>query len=186
MAIYKVTKICESCHSAFRIATWKSQQRFCSKSCARRWRHRDRDDIARFWKYVNLGPILECWEWTGAKSSDGYGSFGIYVEGHQKAIGTHRFAWFATNGAIPDEMSVLHACDNPACCNPHHLFLGTQQDNIGDMVTKSRAAKKLTVEVVTQIFRAAGTCKSIANRFGVCPMTVSHIKTRKTWKHLNL
>jgi hypothetical protein len=55
---------------------------------------------------------------------------------------SHRAAWKLTHGPIPDGLQVLHRCDNPPCCNPAHLFLGTQQDNIADMHKKGRYRKK--------------------------------------------
>lgn len=50
----------------------------------------------------------------------------------------HQVAWILTNGPIPPGMGVLHRCDNQPCCNPSHLFIGTQADNVADMVAKGR------------------------------------------------
>src|SRR5947209_240007 len=75
-----------------------------------------------------------CWEWTGARHQKGYGS--IYWEG--ELIRTHRASWQVHRGPIPDEMLILHRCHNPPCCNPDHLYVGTDQDNSLD--TRARKA----------------------------------------------
>ena len=83
----------------------------------------------RFWEKVN--KTNECWEWIAGKSH-GYGVFWI----NGKLLRAHRVAWSIYNGGIPEGLLVLHKCDNPACVNPDHLFIGTQQDNVDDMITK--------------------------------------------------
>ena len=78
-----------------------------------------------------------CLEWQGFRDKDGYGQISKGKEGEGLLI-THRVAWEAAFGPIPDGMSVLHKCDNPPCCNEEHLFLGTQGDNMADMKAKGR------------------------------------------------
>jgi hypothetical protein len=75
-----------------------------------------------------------CWEWLGAKDELGYGI--IKVDG--KTMATHRLSYALTNGFIPNGLLVLHKCDNPSCCNPDHLFVGTQLDNVWDSINKGR------------------------------------------------
>ena len=75
-----------------------------------------------------------CWLWTGSVNNDGYGQ--IRHDGRTQRV--HRLAWEEVNGPIPAGMAVCHSCDVPACCNPAHLFLGTQLDNVTDMRTKGR------------------------------------------------
>ena len=75
-----------------------------------------------------------CIEWTRSTTKFGYGQ--IAVEGHTTT--THRLAWKLANGPIPDGMHVLHHCDNPPCCNPEHLFVGTHADNMADRDKKGR------------------------------------------------
>jgi len=87
-----------------------------------------------FWSKVDIRGKDECWNWTAGKLPTGYGLF--YRKGHSKF--THRIAWEFVNGIIPDGMLVCHHCDNPACCNPAHLFLGTDFDNMSDMIKKGR------------------------------------------------
>jgi hypothetical protein len=85
---------------------------------------------------VRYAPIPDtgCWEWYGAFNNYGYGS--IRVDGLR--VGAHRASYVAHVGPLPSNMQVLHKCDNPSCVNPDHLFLGTQSDNVYDMVHKGR------------------------------------------------
>lgn len=137
----------------------------------------------------------DCLEWTGKRKATGYGQ--IQFEG--KNTTTHRMAWAIWKGPIPEGMHVLHKCDNPACCNTDHLFLGTHAENMKDMVTKKRAACgevlaapkrgtgnpmcRISEADVAAIRTAEGTNAAIAKRFNVNPATVSNIKNRKTHSH---
>ena len=95
------------------------------------------DPIARFVSHVEKGKPEDCWPWNGCRlPRGGYGRF-IYTARPLKMILAHRFAWAITHGFLP-RSCVLHSCDNPPCCNPNHLFLGTRVDNIRDMVSKKR------------------------------------------------
>jgi hypothetical protein len=76
----------------------------------------------------------DCMVWRGARNGCGYGAKRI----GGKVRSTHRLAWEWANGTIPDGMCVLHRCDNPPCCNPSHLFLGTVADNNRDRKAKGR------------------------------------------------
>lgn len=84
-----------------------------------------------------------CWQWTKNKDRLGYGRLKISLGTRLlfKTSSAHRFAWELIVGEIPEGMCVLHKCDNRACCNPDHLFLGTQQDNMQDMHKKGRGPK---------------------------------------------
>lgn len=91
----------------------------------------------RFWSLIDRsGGIDACWIWTASLRTTGYGQF-YYEETVQAA---HRVAWKIVNGSIPDGLYVLHKCDNPVCCNPTHLFVGTPKDNVEDMMRKGRHA----------------------------------------------
>jgi hypothetical protein len=140
---------------------------------------RKRSDRAeRFWSRVDKRGFDDCWHWTGRLSEHGYGSF----DDPKKPKKAHRIAWELTYGPIPDSLCVLHSCDNPACCNPSHLWLGTQLENIADMWTKGRGSppphndEKITPDEVCEIRnrRMHGeTVVSIARVFDISINTVS-------------
>jgi hypothetical protein len=89
----------------------------------------------RFWSKVNRSAADACWTWKGrVTEKNKYGRASV----NGKKIPAHRVAFALANGAIPDGLYVLHRCDNPPCCNPAHLFLGTYKDNIDDMDAKGR------------------------------------------------
>lgn len=90
--------------------------------------------INEFWNHVSIIPD-ECWEWIGAKNKDGYGN--IIINGVNYRA--HRVAYAISNDYhINDDLMVLHDCDNPPCCNPEHLFQGTQKDNMQDAAQKGK------------------------------------------------
>jgi HNH endonuclease len=101
--------------------------------------------IKKFWNRLNKdGPIqpnmtTKCWEWTGTRNNTNYGLTSLDC----KQMGAHRAAWILMYGEIPEGINVCHTCDNPPCCNPEHLFLGTQSDNIKDMYDKGKRKKIL-------------------------------------------
>lgn len=135
-----------------------------------------------------------CWEWSRTRLPAGYGLLGSNYKMHY----THRLAYQLWNGPIGEKMYVCHKCDNPPCCNPEHLFIGTSQDNALDMVRKGRCqAPKgeahwksiMTVEKVIEIKRlikqkVRGT--ELAEMFEVSQQVISDIKRGKTWGHVLL
>lgn len=144
----------------------------------------------RFWEKVNKTNY--CWEWTASKHL-GYGSFAIE---RSHPIGAHRVSWELTNGPIPENLFVCHHCDNRGCVRPDHLFLGTQKDNIVDMLNKDRATTanrgsgsgrtQFTVEDVKKMRELSKDGKSMAEigrQFEVAGTTVSRIVHRKRWKY---
>lgn len=130
-----------------------------------------------------------CWLWTGRVQSEGYGQM---IADKRRRL-CHHLSWEIHNGKpVPPGMKVLHSCDVPRCCNPAHLSLGTQRDNMRDMSAKGRSAKgkrriKLTAEIATAIRKrhAEGVAMPvIAKEFKVGRGTVFLIVHRKTWKHV--
>jgi hypothetical protein len=88
----------------------------------------------RFWDKVTKSDSEHCWPWTSVKDSAGYGLVNV----KKKRLSASRIAWKLANGPIPEGLFVLHRCDNPPCCNPAHLFLGTKSDNTQDCLRKGR------------------------------------------------
>lgn len=144
----------------------------------------------RFWDYVDKsgGPDA-CWPWTAYVTEYGYGMC-TSDRGREWA---HRFAFYLANAKQPlGDLLVCHKCDNPPCCNPKHLFKGTQADNMHDMMSKEREAynekhnfSKLREEVVINILKdsAAGySRKTLADKYGVHVVTISRIRHGRIWK----
>lgn len=93
----------------------------------------------RFWSKVDKRG--ECWRWTAAVDSDGYGQIGVgsRSDGTKTVAKAHRVAWILSGREIPPGACVLHSCDNRACVRPDHLWVGSQLDNIEDMRKKGRS-----------------------------------------------
>lgn len=161
-----------------------------------RWK-RHRDVFGGNIRYKTPHEVLEaktipepnsgCLIWLGTSTSAGYGQ--IIING--KKVYCHRLSWELTNGPIPRGLHVLHHCDNPPCCNPDHLFLGTDQDNTDDKVAKGRQCKgesrphaKLSESQVLEIYSDTRLQKFIAKDYGVRIPLISRIKNRKRWKHI--
>lgn len=157
-------------------------------------------DLPRFWVKVRRGTVTECWPWIAARLSNGYGVFVLpRAMGPQRLIYAHRMSWVVSHGEdIPPGLFVLHVCDNPPCCNPLHLRIGTAQDNMRDCVNKGRLrpgdatgennpASKLTWSEVEDIRRIAATRTltkaSIGDLFGVSASTVKRIISRRLWNY---
>lgn len=96
--------------------------------------------LARFWSRVYVAGATDCWSWIGATTSRGYGA--IVTRGPRTMDAAHRVSWSLANASpIPAGSFVCHACDNPLCVNPAHLFLGSPADNMRDKVAKGRASR---------------------------------------------
>lgn len=137
-------------------------------------------------------PNSGCWLWLGHIEQGGYGK----ARFRRRAYRAHRLSWEAFHGPIQDGLFVCHRCDNPACVNPDHLWLGTHEENMQDMRDKGRAPFgtdqrgesnpfcRLTEEIVRKVRAASGTCPEIAIRFGLNKWTVHDVRARRTWRHI--
>lgn len=164
-------------------------------------------DAERFWSRVKRGAEADCWEWAAARAAHGYGHTHVACRGGRRQMGAHRRAWELTHGPIPDGLCVCHRCDNPPCCNPAHLFLGTPADNNADMVAKGRArsgpkppgsrigrspgernaGSKLTEANVREIraMLAMGVSRAaVASAYGVSIGAIRRIHTGEGWSHV--
>lgn len=131
------------------------------------------------------GPLdTDCWIWQGTLNSDGYAT----VKYNQKAYKAYRVMWERHNEEeIPPGMNACHRCDQPACVNPAHIFIGTQVDNIMDMVGKSRqrAPRGLTdsqVRAIRSMVRGGMKQSEVVRMMGLDSSTVSRIVNNKLYK----
>jgi hypothetical protein len=144
-------------------------------------------DRERFLSKTIPEPNSGCLLWTAGVDDWGYGQFSV---GGRK-LRAHRVAWVKVHGEIPKGMLVLHRCDTPPCVNVDHLFLGTNDDNMRDMVEKGRAAcgealvqSKLTEDDVRAIRKDPRDTVVLGREYGVDHTSIGRIKRRVTWKHV--
>ena len=146
----------------------------------------------------------ECWPWTGAKDSKGYGRI---LNDDQRVTAATRVVWAGENGPIPGGMNLLHRCDNPKCVNPDHLFVGTLKDNSQDCKRKGRHryilsghppphyrgsknphAKMSEATVASYRHRLATkqvSLRGLARETGLDVKTLANMRDRVTWRHVD-
>lgn len=143
-----------------------------------------------FWDRVSqLGPF-SCWNWLGYKRVTGHGQVKVYGKNED----THRYAYRLTKGEIPEGLVVRHKCDNPSCCNPNHLEVGTHQDNVADRVLRNRSAvgvsngnSKLNPDKIRDIrtrLLDGQTKTQVAKIYMVDPSCIKSIETGRNWSHV--
>lgn len=164
-------------------------------------------DKTRFLAKFKQGSPDECWEWKGAKITSGYG----LAWAERKKITAHRLSYQIFKGEIPKSLCVCHACDNPLCVNPNHLWLGTHKDNMQDCFKKGKLNKsnksknkgqkcffwdkhlnigeknnnaKLTEEQVRIIRSSNLKLKELAKIYETTTSAIWQVKKFKTWKHI--
>lgn len=150
--------------------------------------------LARFFDKVEENGAPSCWPWLATKDKAGYGYFNIRNAERCRNIRAHRLSWILHNSQdIPKGLFVLHRCDNPSCVNPHHLFLGTNVDNVRDMVAKKRSclgekhpAAKITAKDARAIRADPRSCRKIAAEYGLGHNQVSRIKKGERWGNLEV
>ena len=153
---------------------------------------------ARFWAKAKKTTADDCWIWLGRKLPKGYGQIATGLVGGG-SLYSHRVAYFLEHGKFDLSLDVLHRCDNPSCVNPDHLFLGTQLENMRDMIKKGRnrggartgerhKMALLTNKQVFQIRRIYNEIglsrKTLSVLFMVSPAVIGGVVTRRNWKHI--
>lgn len=144
----------------------------------------------RIMKNINCDEN-NCWNWQLRIDDSGYG----YATYRRSPMRTHRLSWIVFKGEIPKGKCVCHSCDNRKCCNPNHLFIGSNKENSEDMKEKGRQVKgskspfsKLNENQVLEIRKLYETGNFtqlfLGEKFGVRQTKISEIVNRKTWKHI--
>lgn len=191
---------CDHCGTVFDIpyrinVTRAHRPKYCSRQCgakAAKARAAERLD-ERFWSNVDIRGRDECWEWTGRRAPTGYG---LFDHGNRPHIAS-RFAFMLTHDRfnLTVHQDVCHACDNPPCCNPAHLWLGDAKANSQDMVRKGRhrpsglrgervSTAKLTADDVRDIRTSPERPPRLAQRYGVTKEQIYNIVKRRHWRHV--
>jgi len=138
--------------------------------------------ILRFRKYYVKGKDDEWWNWTGGIYGKGYGQFRYCGDSYL----SHIISWIIKNGHIPDDLLVLHKCDNRVCVNPNHLFLGSQHDNLIDMRDKNRGVQplgerhhnaKLSDSDILLIRQSNDSSYKLSRKLGVSQSHINAIKS---------
>lgn len=206
----KSHRTCVRCGNRFLAPWWKVRQggaKFCSRDCLYKFGKSDKskrkmsESAKKRWKSAEerfhagyeVRDVGECWNWKGRPSHRGYAS--IRVNGRHVPV--HRYSWELFNKTKPDEdLMVCHTCDNPLCVNPHHLFLGTAQDNMDDKRSKQRGryvrgeshpATKIPWHIVCQMRRAkeqdGWTNQQVSDHFKLSKPYVDEILSYRARKH---
>lgn len=146
----------------------------------------------KFFSKIDHYSKKPCWIWTGHMMKHGYGK----IQRDNKEHTVHRYSWIVHCGDIPAGMSVLHKCDVRNCVNPEHLFLGTQQDNITDMIRKGRknarkgskvpgsVLKESDIHIIRKEISDGKRMVEIAEKFDVDVSNIYRIKNNRIWRHV--
>lgn len=167
-----ILKTCRCCGNLYPIQHQSVQRsKYCGALCrAEAMRARFED---RFWGRVLVGKDDECWVWQGSLRGE-YGC--VHTNGRTKSC--HRVAYELRKGPIPDGLEIRHSCDNPPCCNPAHLSVGTHSENMRDMSDRGRGCGQVLVEQDVMRIRAMFfdehiPQRTIAKAFGMSPAAIS-------------
>lgn len=153
----------------------------------------------RLWSWIDQRGPDECWPWQMRSRTAGYGCIGAGPK--RNKVLAHRAVWESVNGPIPASDAyhgtvVMHLCDNRLCCNPAHLRLGTQADNVRDMREKGRNVDlpirkgtdhpraKINPEIVRAIRDRSNTVKRLNELYGVNKAMVDNVRRGRTWSHV--
>jgi len=131
-----------------------------------------------------------CWIWTAAIDKKGYGRINVSTKDGRRSVLAHRISYTLDSGNELGNMCVCHSCDTPACVNPDHLFLGTNQDNTDDMMSKGRQesnpvlTEKEVLEIKCLLNRTNYSQSDIGRLYNVARTTISSINVGRTWSHI--
>ena len=146
---------------------------------------KDKSDL--FWSKVSAGDKSACWPWLGYQNKHGYGQYKLA----RKARWAHRVAYALHHNTEPDGLVIRHSCDNPSCCNPHHMLTGSLADNVADRVARQRSAfgtkncnAKLTEDAVRKIRKDSRPVQVIADEYGVHYSNISRVRRNESWTHV--
>lgn len=179
---------CQKCKKEFKIRPYlvkKGFNKYCSWNC----RYGTSED-----RFFNSLEKIEngCWLWKGAIGKNGYGALNV----NGKVILAHRYSFILHHEKIPKGLFVCHKCDIRNCVNPEHLFLGTNHDNVKDMIKKGRKnpvkgsaspSAKLNEEKVKQIkqfLKEGMRSPELAKLFNIGKRQIIYIKNNQSWKHI--
>lgn len=197
---------CKVCAKSFKVypsQIIKAVGKFCSRACYDKAHPTPPE--TRFWSHIDKsGGPEACWIWT-AGCLKGYG----YFHFNNHSVRAHRFVYELTYGPILNNLLVCHHCDNRRCCNPKHLFLGTQLDNIHDAIAKGRTPlgeksgrrkhperyprgealpfAKLTNDAIITIrslYSSGVMLSKLARQYNVGTTCITNIVQNRTWKHI--
>ena len=151
----------------------------------------------KFWSKVSKAEENACWEWSGALRWNGYGVFRHL----NKSVLAHRASFIIHKGPIPDGCVICHSCDNRKCCNPNHLWSGTQKENLQDMFNKNRDAKSkpkgscqnhpraklknTDIDIIKNEYKSGISSRIIAKKYNVSKRTILNVVQGKNWRHYN-